>query len=173
MQFIFETERLGFREITGEDAQIMFDLNADSKVIRYTGDGSFESVEEARGFLEQYSDYKRNGYGRWAVVLKSENRVLGWCGLKLRDDGVIDLGYRFFQNEWGKGYATGSANACLEYGFSKLGMNEIIGQSAVENFASVRVLEKLGMSFWKQEMDSDGLGESVYYKISKTEFKER
>jgi len=170
--FILETKRLVLREITVTDAEVMFDLNSDSEVIKYTGDDSFKSIGEAKYFLDKYSDYQRNGYGRWAVILKSESRVLGWCGLKKRDDGVIDLGFRFFKKDWGKGYATEAAEGCLKLGFNQFGMTEIIGQAAVANTGSIRVLEKLNMKYWKLETDQNGLEESVIYRINKMNYLE-
>lgn len=122
MNYIIETERLKLRELTPKDAKDFYKLNLDEEVIRYTGDIAFKSVEEATIFLENYRDYQQNGFGRWAVIHKETGVFLGWCGLKLNEETFIDLGYRFYKKEWGKGYATESANACLDYGFYQLGL---------------------------------------------------
>ena len=50
-EFIFETERLRFRESFPYDAEAMFALNSDPEVIHYTGDAAFESVAAAEEFL--------------------------------------------------------------------------------------------------------------------------
>lgn len=88
----------------------------------------------------------RFGHGRWMVARKETGEALGWCGLK-NEDGVIDLGYRFFRSAWGKGYATEAAQACIDYGFDKLNMPRITGRVLPDNIASCRVLEKVGMTF--------------------------
>ncbi len=116
-----------------------------------------------------YSDYQTNGFGRWAVIDKPSNQFLGWCGLKLNEEKFIDLGFRFFKTQWGKGYATESARATLEYGFNQLNMNEIIGRVALDNKASINVLEKLSMTFWKYDQ-CKGIQNSVYYKLNKAQF---
>ncbi len=164
MATILETDRLRLREFELNDAEDMWKLNEDEEVIRYTGDPPFESVDSAREFLENYPDYRHNGYGRWAVLKKGSGEFIGWCGLKLNEEGYIDIGFRFFKKEWGKGYATEAAQACLDYGFNKLGMKEIIGRAARKNIASLKVLEKLGMEFWKED-GCKGIEDSLYYKV--------
>ncbi|MGL4581624.1 MAG: GNAT family N-acetyltransferase [Flavobacterium sp.] len=155
MKYILETERLLLRELTIDDATNFYQLNLNPNVMRYTGDDAFSSVEEAHTFLANYSDYERNGYGRWAVIRKEDNAFLGWCGLKYNADiGETDIGFRFFEEFWNKGYATESAKACLEYGFTTLGLPHIIGRAMRENMASIKVLEKIGLVY-DNEFDFD------------------
>lgn len=151
MKIILETNRLYLREFIASDGFHFYHLNNDEDVIKYTGNKAFKSLEEAMIFIKNYSDYKRNGYGRWAVCLKDTNEFLGWCGLKFEEDKAeIDLGYRFYKKYWGKGFATESAKACVNYGFSKLDMNEIVGRATIENKASIEVLKKCNFKFEKQ-----------------------
>jgi RimJ/RimL family protein N-acetyltransferase len=164
MKKILETDRLILREFEVSDAEKLWELNSDLEVIQYTGDPPFESVEHAREFLFGYGDYEKNGFGRWAVMEKTSNEFIGWCGLKLNEEGLIDIGFRFFKKVWNRGYATESAKACLEYGFNILNLDEIIGRAARENRSSIRVLEKLNMSCWKEE-SGDRIDEAIYYRI--------
>ena len=162
MSFKLETERLYLREIIPDDDRFAYELNLDEEVIRYTGDGHFENMEEARAFLEKYDHYQKYGFGRWAVVRKSDNEILGWCGLKYTEDlDEHDIGFRFFKKHWNSGYATESAAACLKIGFEKFGMKTIVGRARVENVASVRVLEKLGLTYSKS-YEEDGENWVVY-----------
>lgn len=165
MECIIETSRLGLREFRLDDAEPAYLLNLDPEVLKFTGDAPFSSIQDSRTFLENYSDYKRNGFGRWAVVLKDTEEFIGWCGLKRHEEGFVDIGFRFFKNEWGKGFATESAAACLKYGFEELGLSEIIGRAAAENKGSIRVLEKLGLSYWKKE-PCKGISDSLIYRIT-------
>src|SRR5690606_7313539 len=100
----------------------------------------------------------------WAVINKETGEFLGWCGLKL-DGNETDIGFRFFEKFWNKGYATESAKACLDYGFNDLRLNEIIGRAMKENTASIKVLEKIGLKYEK-EMDC-ALHPGVLYRITK------
>jgi ribosomal-protein-alanine N-acetyltransferase len=164
--YLITTPRLRLREFTPGDANMMFRLNADPDVLRYTGDAPFSSVAEARQFLRDYDHFRKYGYGRWAVERKADGEVLGWCGLKWHEaEQYVDLGFRFFRKHWGQGYATEAGRACVAYGFENLGMPEIIGRVARAHVASIRVLEKVGMRFWK-EAPCERIDDSLYYRIS-------
>ena len=166
MKFIIETDRLLLREFILDDAEKFYQLNLNPNVIKYTGNVAFKSIEEAKSFLENYNDYKANGYGIWAVINKESNEFIGWCGLKYGElENETDIGFRFFEEEWNKGYATESAAACLKYGFEVLKLNRIIGRAMKENTASIKVLEKIGLVYETDCVFENK--EAVIYKIDK------
>lgn len=168
---IAETQRLILREFNVDDAAQMYALNNDPDVIRFTGDPPFANVAEARSFLENYDQYRKFGYGRWAVTDKISGEFLGWCGLKFDPStGETDIGFRFFKIHWNKGYATESARECLKNGFGKLKLERIIGRAMKENSASVKVLEKLGMAY-ESEFDFFRGHAGLIYAVSKENFK--
>ncbi|HAO06906.1 MAG TPA: N-acetyltransferase [Chryseobacterium sp.] len=167
MKIVIETERLILRELNYNDAKSFYELNLNPNVIRFTGDKAFRSELEAEIFLRNYNDYKMNGYGRWAVINKLTNSFIGWCGLKLGEiDKETDIGFRLFEEEWNKGYATESAKACLKYGFETLKLRRIIGRAMKENFASIKVFEKIELEYDK-DVDFDGQ-DAVIYKIERS-----
>jgi ribosomal-protein-alanine N-acetyltransferase len=148
MKKILQTNRLYLRELTVDDAENFYLLNSDADVIKYTGDKPFESIEKARQFLENYKPYQEFGYGRWAVIDKTNEAFLGWCGLKFSSElQETDIGFRFFKKYWNQGFATESAKACIHFGFENLNLTKIVGRAMQENTASVKVLEKTGMQF--------------------------
>ena len=166
MKFIIETDRLLLREFILDDAEKFYQLNLNPNVIKYTGNTAFKSIEEAKLFLENYNDYKVNGYGRWAVINKDSNEFIGWCGLKYGElENETDIGFRFFEEKWNKGYATESATACLKYGFEVLKSNRIIGRAMKENTTSIKVLEKIGLVYETDCIFENK--EAVIYKIEK------
>lgn len=151
MKVVTETNRLLLRELEPADAEAFFGLNADPEVVKYTGDRPFESIDAARHFLENYDQYEKFGYGRWAVILKETGEFIGWCGLKYTPElEETDLGFRFFRRFWGRGYATEAAQACINFGFSHFKLKRIVGRAMAANIASVRVLEKTGFKFEKE-----------------------
>jgi ribosomal-protein-alanine N-acetyltransferase len=167
---IFRTDRLALRELKASDADAIYQLNHDPGVIRYTSDGPFPTIDEARQFLLNYDAYRSYGYGRWAVIRIADNTFLGWCGLRFSPEtGKTDIGFRFQKAFWGLGYATESARGCLEYGFTKLGLPEIVGRAMKVNIASIRVLQKVGMHY-DRDFDFDG-SEGVLYKIKPADFR--
>ncbi len=116
--------------------------------------------------MRQYKHYDEYGYGRWSVVRKTDNKPIGWCGLKFHPtENYIDLGYRFAQKEWGQGYATEAGIASLDYGKLAFDVNQVVGRTASGNAASIRVLEKLGFAFWKKA-PCEGIKDSLFYRIS-------
>ena len=148
MKTIFETQRFIVREHGIGDAPDLFRLNSDPDVTRYTGDQAFASVEEAARLIQERmaSQYARFHMGRWAVREKTDGAYVGWCGLKyLEDEHEVDLGYRFSRAHWGRGIATETARASIEYGFDVLRLDRMIADAMTANTASIRVLEKVGM----------------------------
>lgn len=156
---ILETERLILRPFVEEDIEPTYQMNLDPAVTKYTGDGGVvDQAEIERRITEDVmGDYQKYGFGRLAVILKTKNTFIGFCGLKFLDDlDEVDLGYRFNRDHWGQGFATEAGKVCLDFGFEKLKLSQIIGLVLPENIASIRVLDKLGFRFEK-EFEQDDL----------------
>lgn len=165
---MIETERLLIRPFTLDDIGPAHAMNLDPEVSKYTGDGGVVSREETeRRILEDVmGDYRKYGYGRLAVVLKNENKFIGFTGLKYLDDmDEVDLGYRFMSKYWGQGFATESGKASVQYGFETLGLDRIIAMVLPENLGSIRVLQKLNFEYEKDFMEDDLLAR--LYALSK------
>lgn len=149
MLIIFETPRLILRQFTKSDAPLILSLNGDPEVLKYLHEPTLKTVEHATQIindiiLPQYN----NNLGRWAIHTKTDMNFIGWCGLKYRPEmDEIDLGYRLMQNAWSKGFATEAAQHSLEHGFTKLNLKLITGRAHIDNSASIKVLEKIGMDY--------------------------
>lgn len=149
MNIILETPRLLLRQFTEEDASMILELNSDPEVVKYIHEPTLKTEEQAKKIiidiiLPQY----KNNLGRWAIHTKKGNEFIGWCGLKYRPEpDEIDLGYRLLQKAWGRGYATEAAKHTLGHGFKNLNLQLITARAHIENLASIRVLEKIGMNF--------------------------
>lgn len=167
---LLETPRTFLRKLSANDAADFYALNQDPLVLKYTGDKPFESIESARMFLEDYAETHTNGLGRLAVINKQTGKFIGWCGLKYTPEkDEFDIGFRFFKEYWNKGFATETSLKCLKYGFAELNLNEIVGRAIVQNTASIRVLEKIGMKL-KACFESD-LYDGVIYHLFKGDLK--
>lgn len=155
MKKILETDRLYFRQFVLDDAAILYEMHQDPAITKYTGDpipwdsvGLVENILK-EGILPQY----KKKIGRWATFLKEDDTFIGWCGLK-DVDGEVDLGYRFIQKYWGNGYASEAAKAVLQYGIDH-NIKNIVGRASVDNIASVKVLEKIGLTFFEFYMETE------------------
>lgn len=166
MEKILENKQLYLRKLIVSDAIHFFNLNNDPDVLQFTGDSPFRNRKEAALFLTNYPNYKRDGYGRWAVCNQETDEFLGWCGLrKSQDSGQVDIGFRFYKKHWGKGYASAATKLCVNFGFNTLQLEQIVGNAYAENKASIRVLEKCGFIFQKNDLYDDK--EAVFYTIHK------
>ncbi|MCB0699175.1 MAG: GNAT family N-acetyltransferase [Chitinophagales bacterium] len=170
MKQVAETERLILREFDLSDAPDFYEMNLDNEVMKYTGDVPFTSLEESEELIRNYDRYINHGFGRWTVVLKETNEILGWCGLKyIKSVDEVDLGYRFKRKHWNKGYATEASIASLDIGFNEYDLDLIVGRTMVDNVASRKVLEKVGMTYWKEFDFEEHPG--VYYRIFRKDYK--
>jgi [ribosomal protein S5]-alanine N-acetyltransferase len=86
------------------------------------------------------------GYSFWAVVERESGALIGDAGLYRTPAGEVELGYTLGRPWWGRGYATEAAGAWLETAFGRLGIGEVVALAEPANVASLRVLEKLGMT---------------------------
>jgi RimJ/RimL family protein N-acetyltransferase len=162
MQVFAETDRLILRALLPEDVEGMFRLDSDPDVHRYLGKQPVQNIHQSGDMIanirQQYSDF---GIARWAVIEKGTGEFVGWSGLKLVTEArnnhtnFYDIGYRLIKDYWGKGYATESALAALTYGFNVLNLPIIYGMADIENVASNKVLQKIGLQF-VETFDLDG-----------------
>lgn len=168
VDIVFSTQRLILKRFSPKDAQGFYELNLDPEVLRYTGDVPFSSVAEAEAFIRSYDHYERDGFGRWSVFLKDTGEYIGFCGLnysmKKRE---VDVGFRFLRKHWGKGYATEAARGSLLHGFQVYGLERIVARARVDNPASQRVIQKLGMHFEKEFVEDNQVWSQ--YEITRAE----
>lgn len=168
MTEIIETERIILRKFNVIDYKNVYGFNSNKEVQRFTGDKITESLNEAKELIENvwFDDYKKHGYGRWAAIYKPDNKIIGFAGLKyLPEFDETDIGFRFLPKYWGKGFAPEVSKEIIKYGFEKLNLDRIIGVAITENLGSCKVLEKIGLKFYKiDEYDGDGK-EYNWYKI--------
>ncbi len=151
---IIETERTIIRELVPTDGAGMFELDSNPNVHRYIERKPVESIEQSKKtIIAIRKQYAKIGVGRWAVELKETGKFIGWTGFKANGEPIndlsdyVDLGYRFIEDYWGKGYATETGIACPNYAFTHLPYEKIYGFADVNNGASNHILKKIGFKF--------------------------
>ena len=143
---LLETNRLIIEHFNTSDISDWAKIESDADVRRFV-DGKVLSFKEARKYVEMnILQYQTIGYGRYAVRLKEKRNLIGMCGF-LKENYGIDFGYRYSRISWGKGLGFEAAKSVLNYGFSELGLEKVVGLTAEENYGSIRILEKLGFKF--------------------------
>ena len=153
MKIYVETERLVLREILESDVDDLLELDSDPEVHRFLGNRPLKDKKEVYEVIKIIRDqYVHYGIGRWAVIERSTGDFIGWSGLKFVRETIndhkdfYDIGYRLKRKFWGKGFATESAKASLQFGFNQLNLDEIYAAAHIENEASNRILKKIGLT---------------------------
>ena len=144
---IAETERLLLRELTPDDFPGLCRALQDEVVTR-AYERTFTDREIGFWLEGQYRNYRDEGFGMWAVVLKASGDMIGHAGISItrQDDVEIhEIGYMFEKAFWGKGYATEAAIACRKVAFEVLGLEKVYSVIRTDNMASRAVARKNGM----------------------------
>jgi len=82
----------------------------------------------------------------WTVAERGNGQFLGWCGIfPLEQSGLMEIGYRYRPEAWGRGIATEAAAVVLDHGLNVIGIDPIVAVAHPDNIASHRVLEKIGL----------------------------
>lgn len=162
MKIFTETDRLILRELEYTDTNDLFEMDSDPEVHLYIENNPVKSKDEITKVIEMLKkQYQENGIARWAVVDKLTNECIGWSGLKYfnqplnNHNNFYELGYRFKKKHWGKGFATESSIAILDYGFQNLDVDSIFAITDPNNLNSKKVLTKLGFDF-QETFDYEG-----------------
>lgn len=142
-----ETPRLILRTVTSEDVeQVALSWNLDEEPIPIA-----DAEQKISWMLTNHSHNTRRKLEHLclAIILKETDEFIGWCGLDHLDKSKPDpaLFYLLKAAYWGRGLATEAAQAVLNYAFDQLELSSIHAGVEKENFASKRVLEKIGMHY--------------------------
>ena len=147
---VLETDRLVLRKLSVDDAEFILELVNEPSWLRFIGDKGVRTIDDARNYILQgpVASYERFGFGLYLTELKDGEIPIGICGLVKREAlEYADIGFAFLPKFWGKGFAYESASAVLGFAKTDLGLNRILAITAPDNHSSIKLLEKVGMSF--------------------------
>lgn len=178
---ISETEHLILRTWRDEDIDPMTLINEDPKVCEFLpGIGDRTSTIAGQARIRKH--YEEHGFCLYAVEFKSTHEFIGWTGLAIPSfeahfTPAVEIGWRLASKHWNKGYATEAAKAVLHYAFTKLNLDEVVSFTVVNNKASRRVMEKIGLhhdpedDFNHPKIESTNpLCRHVLYRLTKEEY---
>jgi RimJ/RimL family protein N-acetyltransferase len=148
-----ETPRLILRPWQPRDVTPYAHLCADPEVMRWIGSGRTQSEAECAAAIDRFQEcWSERGFGLFALELKDGGGFIGFCGLSVPTFlpeilPAIEIGWRLARRVWGKGLATEAADACMSFGFYRIGLSRIVSIHQLGNDASERIMKKLGMDF--------------------------
>lgn len=144
---ILTTPRLLLRELTPDDAPFMLELVNEPAFRAYIGDKGVRTLEDAREHIRTryQASYARHGFGLWAMVLRDGGAPIGICGILRRPelDGP-ELGYALLTRHTRRGYAREAITTTLAHARGPLGLTRLHALTALENPASIALLQEAG-----------------------------
>ena len=178
-EYLFKSERLGFRNWDPTDLDDFTLLNRDPEVMRHFP--SPLTREDTKTLMDRLQrQFAEKGYTYFATELLQTGEFMGFIGLVWQEykapfTPATDIGWRLRKQFWGKGYATEGAKRCLEFAFNTLGLQKVVSVCPVSNHRSETVMKKIGMRK-EGEFEHPGLpGNSrlnpcVWYEVKKRNF---
>ncbi|MER0477636.1 GNAT family N-acetyltransferase [Streptomyces sp. Edi2] len=170
-----QTERLLLRAWRPADLAPWAAMNADPEVRRYFPEVLTREQSEASAARFQACLDER-GWGWWAVEVRATGEFIGFTGLDPVDEDMpftgVEAGWRLTRSAWGHGYATEAAEAALAFGFTTLGLPEILAVTTATNLRSQAVMRRIGMvrdpadDFDDPDVPDGPLRRCVVYRIS-------
>ena len=140
------TERLTLRVPRLSDAEAVYDTYArDPEVTRYLLWRPHQDVNETERFLLGCEAAWNDGVRYpWAITLRGRGRLVGMVEIRV-NAFKADVGYVVAWPYWGRGIASEALRPVVEWALAREGIYRVWALCDVENAASARVLEKVGM----------------------------
>ena len=164
------SRRLSLRPLAVSDIRALHRLWMDQYVRRFLWDDTIVSFKQTEDIIKRSAQlFDQHGFGIWGVREHYSSRLIGFAGYwHFRTPLSLELLFGVAADHWGRGIATESSRCVIRYGFEVLRFRTIEASTDVTNRASVRVIEKLGMSF-QQRAEVDGL-DTVFYSLPRSEW---
>src|SRR5262245_24450488 len=103
---VLTTGRLVLRELVMDDAQRLFEMRSDARVMEHIGRPRATSMKDAKDLISRIAQDRGQGQGiTWAVQWKDDPRLIGTMGyyrLKL-EHHTAEVGYMLHPDHWRQG----------------------------------------------------------------------
>lgn len=166
---MLQTERLILRRPVDDDLDGFAAVFSIDEVWRYSFQRRALTHDETVAWLaRQCKRWDELGWGLFAVIDRDAGQILGYCGLAIPDFlpevmPSVEIGYRIHPAYWNRGLVTEAATAALAFAFEVVGLERVVAIYEPDNVGSGRVMEKIGMRFWKDTtLPGDGMALRIY-----------
>ncbi len=144
------TDRLVLRQWRESDFTAYAAMSGDPRVMEHYP-AALTRAESDASALRHQARIAEQGWGIWALELRSTGECIGFTGLQrppfeAHFTPCVEIGWRVAYDHWGQGLAPEAAGAALVFGFETLALDEIVAMTATTNHRSMRVMEKIGMT---------------------------
>ena len=155
-----QTERLVLNIYLEKDKPDFIGLFTDKVVMKHVDKGVMTTEQAKNLWRKLFEEFYAQQAVKtiWAVSARDDSSYVGNASLRPRPEKPEDweIGYVLKRQEWGKCFATELAHRLIKYGFDRLNLTEIFATVDDDNFASIHVAEKAGMSFHSYDYDEQG-----------------
>ena len=163
-----ETERLIIRPVVPDDAEAIFRWASDPEVTKYLIYSPHPNVQSTRAWLESLDHANEDSYDL-GFESKETGELIGMGGIVYhKEEDVWMIGYNLRRDWWGNGIVPEAMRGIIDYVRERRPIRVLQGQFAVENNKSRRVMEKLGMQYYKDgeytKMDGSATFKSQIYR---------
>lgn len=161
---IKDSERLSYELLGNQDADLIYALRSDERVVKYTGIKKYNSMEEAMAYIGRVQkSFNENSAIVWSIWSRSKEMKIGTICLwnYSKDMKKAEIGYDLIPDCWGFAFAAEAIRALTEKAFMDMGFETIEALPVKENERSRRVLEKSGFEF-EEDFTEDGIIFSKY-----------
>lgn len=161
---LIETDRLFIREYREDDFNDLYEIMSDPEtMIHYPK--PFDIDRTKHWIKWNLDNYKKDGFGLWALILKEKEEFIGDCGVTIQNiDGLLvpEIGYHINKNYWRHGYAKEAALAVRDWIFQNSCYNVIYSYMKYTNIGSYSTAEAIGMKKVKEYFDPQNTISYVY-----------
>lgn len=144
-----QTPRLILSPLKDSDAQDIFEIFSDKKVMQFYDLLPFETLERAKEQVQFFTNgYAQKQMIRWGIRFKENSKLIGTCGFFAfnEDAEKAELGYELNSSYQGKGIMTEAISEALVFLFRQTTVNRVEAYVEPENIPSQKLLEKLGFT---------------------------
>lgn len=172
MQYRLETAHLRLRQFEKQDAPTLFTHHQEPGVAKWIPNESYQDLAEAADAVDFFAGCAAQNQFPFvlAIELKQNGDLVGDAGMNEVEGhpNEMEIGYSICEKYAGNGYATEALSAVTDFAFAHFGVKRLYGRVMKGNLASVRVLEKCGYTYvreeWGAEDDPHGQGMLIYQK---------
>jgi ribosomal-protein-alanine N-acetyltransferase len=170
------TERLLLEEIEYSDAQDLFLIRSDNRVIKFLDRERHKSIDDTKAMITKIKESYRKREGiNWVIKNRSTLQVIGYIGYwrLFRERVRGEIGFALKPDFWNKGIMTEALIKVIDFGFSKIGFHSIEGNVNPQNISSITLLEKIGFkkeAYFREDYLFDGeFKDSVIFSLLETD----
>lgn len=146
---VHETNRLFLQTWELQDFPAFALIARDPAVMRFIADGKPWSDSRIGWFMGLQRAHQHSlGYCCWKLIEKDTSDLIGFCGIApVFSLGETEIGWWLKPSHWHRGLAFESASRVERAAFDEHGVERLVARVYKENYSSVRLIQKLGMTF--------------------------